>query len=612
MNHYAEYKKINEMEKKIFKYNDSDLKNILIENKKLIKEFSSLTSSEFEIIINNINHETITKLLLNNLDINQINIELDKLDKYTVKNIVKENFPFDEPRELQLETISKIYDAIEEGYKYIIIETVSGYGKSLIAATLSNIYSINKSYILTTTNQLANQHLEDFKNNNLKKLNPRSSFSCKKTSMNCSPYLCKYSKCRYYNYSDFNNDFEKPLSCEYLYSLKEGLKSNTNICTYDFFINENFYHSNYFKARKLLICDEGHNLDEKISKATSLKIHSNQFYEDMNLDMNKESKYIIQNEDYYYYLLKFKTLYSKRIKNNIKEGSTLYIKLKKRLDDICKFMNYFNRNNENLTFEINDENYWIFKAIQVNKIIEESLLAYGDVCIFMSSSIFDHKNFAFDLGIDENKIYSIRVPNILDLSKNPIRIYPDFDMSGEPIKTGAAKDSLPAIKEILKVHDNEKGVIHTSNYNQAHYITNNIENNRFITHDNENRSEILENFKNSERPLVLVSPSMNEGVDLPGDLCRFQIIFKLPYLPYEDAWINKRKSLYEDGKEWYDHKMLTKLIQSYGRGIRFENDSCKTYIMDNRIFDVIYEDLEGSEIIPKYFIDSIENLNDNS
>ncbi|ALT68978.1 helicase C-terminal domain-containing protein [Methanobrevibacter millerae] len=609
MNHYLEYKKRNDLEKKILKYDDSDLKDILIRNKNLIKEFSSLSSSEIDKKIKNINNTTITNLLINNIDISEINSELDKINKYEIKDIVKENFPLDEPRELQLETISKIYDAIEKGYKYIILEAVSGYGKSLIAATLSNIYSEEKSYFLTTTNQLANQYFYDFKKYDFVKMNPRSSFSCKKTPMKCSAYLCKYSKCRYYKYSDFNKDFDKPLSCEYLYSLKEILKSNSIICTYDFFINENFYHSNYFNTRKLLICDEAHNLDEKISESISLKINPKQFTEDMKLNIKKELQHINQNNDYYFYLLKFRTNYKNRL-NNVKKGSALYIKLKKRIDDISKFMDNF-KNNENMTFEVDSDNYWIFKPLKINKMADDSLLSYGDVSIFMSSSIFDLENFAFDLGIDKNKIYSIRVPNIFDLSKHKVEISPNFDMSGEPIETGTAEDCLPTIKKILKKHKHEKGVIHTFNYEQMKYIVSNIKNNRFITHDSENREKILENFKTSDKPLVLVSPSMNEGIDIPGDLCRFQIIFKLPYLPYENTWINKRKNLYEDGKEWYDYKMLTKLIQSYGRGIRFEEDYCKTYILDNRLFDKINEDLEDKEIIPKYFINSIENLNQN-
>ena len=609
MNDYNYYKKRNELEKKLFKYNDTDLINILVDNRDLIEEFYSCTPQEIKEKMKNINHEYLAELLLNNLFDREIDNALESLDKYEVKTIVKDNFPCKEPRELQLEAISKIYDAIENGYKFIIVEAVSGFGKSIIAATLSNIYSKDKSYILTTTDQLANQYVEDGKVKGLTKLNSRSTFRCKEMGDNCGPYKCKYTNCRFYNYSNFNNDFEKPLSCEYLYSLKEGFKSNSVICNYNFFIRENFYHSNYFKPRKLLICDEAHNIDEKISEYAALTVIYQQFEKDMGLDMLNEYEHIIQNEDYYYYLLKFKNIYRNTLKKKHK-GSKSYIPLKKQLDEISKFMSYFNKSNENLAFDLDDEDKtWIFRPVKPNKIINDSLLKFGNICIFMSSSIFDHENFAFDLGIDENEIYSLRVPNVFDLSKNPIRIYPKIHMSGEPVETGAAKESLPIIERILKIHRSEKGVIHTSNYKQSQYIKNNIHDNRLITHDWDDREEILNNFKNSDKSLVLVSPSMDEGVDLPGDLCRFQIIFKLPYLPFEDPWVNKRKNLYEDSREWYDYKMLTKLIQGYGRGIRFEGDYCKTYILDNRLFDVINKDFEGNEIIPKYFINAIENFN---
>ena len=49
-----------------------------------------------------------------------------------------------------------------------------------------------------------------------------------------------------------------------------------------------------------------------------------------------------------------------------------------------------------------------------------------------------------------------------------------LDMSGFPIETGAAEDSLPLIEQILKTHKNEKGVIHTTNYDIAKYIMNSI------------------------------------------------------------------------------------------------------------------------------------------
>ena len=91
-----------------------------------------------------------------------------------IKPEVKRNFPFKHPRPDQLETISEIVDAINQGYKYIVLEAGTGTGKSAIAATLSSIY--DSSYILTVTKQLQDQYLEDFSNLSLVK--GRRNFQC--------------------------------------------------------------------------------------------------------------------------------------------------------------------------------------------------------------------------------------------------------------------------------------------------------------------------------------------------------------------------------------------------------------------------------------------------
>ena len=51
-----------------------------------------------------------------------------------------ENFPFEQPREGQLEIIADIEEAISKGYKYIILEAGTGTGKSAIASTLARMY----------------------------------------------------------------------------------------------------------------------------------------------------------------------------------------------------------------------------------------------------------------------------------------------------------------------------------------------------------------------------------------------------------------------------------------------------------------------------------------
>lgn len=83
----------------------------------------------------------------------QVNSKQDKIQK-----TIKENFPFSTFLEDQLEILTEIVDAIEEGYKYIILE--SGVGKSAIAATLANIYK--SSFILSDNEKLQEKYHEEY------------------------------------------------------------------------------------------------------------------------------------------------------------------------------------------------------------------------------------------------------------------------------------------------------------------------------------------------------------------------------------------------------------------------------------------------------------------
>ena len=100
-------------------------------------------------------------------------------------------------------------------------------------------------------------------------------------------------------------------------------------------------------------------------------------------------------------------------------------------------------------------------------------------------------------------------------------------------------------------------------------------------------------------PTVLVSPSLTMGLDLKGDLGKWQIIVKLPY----PSLANKRVGmLFEKDKEWYKMKMFISLIQAAGRCTRTREDESVTYILDGLSGKVI---IENSKILPKHFIDRV-------
>ena len=71
---------------------------------------------------------------------------------------------------------------------------------------------------------------------------------------------------------------------------------------------------------------------------------------------------------------------------------------------------------------------------------------------------------------------------------------------------------------------------------------------------------------------------MTEGVDLKGDLSRFQIVCKVPFPFLGDKLIRKKMNKWD---WWYDLQTAKTIIQSVGRSVRSETDTAVTYILDS-------------------------------
>lgn len=92
------------------------------------------------------------------------------------------------------------------------------------------------------------------------------------------------------------------------------------------------------------------------------------------------------------------------------------------------------------------------------------------------------------------------------------------------------------------------------------------------------RAEIMANFKKSDKPLILVSPSAMLGVSLDDDYGRWQIITKVPYAYLGDASVKHRKEVITG---WYSWQTTKDVIQACGRVVRSPTDWGTTYILDS-------------------------------
>ena len=503
-----------------------------------------------------------------------------------VRSDVKAGFPFKNPRPGQLETISEIIHAIDLGFKYIVLEAGTGTGKSAVAATLCSLY--DSSYILTVTKQLQDQYLEDFPD--FKLVKGRKNFLCRHY-LNQS---CEEGKCIL---EDYSCQKEK---CDYYIQKNLALNAKTVVSNYHYMFLELNYVED-FKRRELLICDEAHNLEGTLMSQLTLEFSVGDLENYLDFEISDVILYELENGDYDVWIQFIDEICQRYIRELEKINDLKKPHLAEKASFIKHEISDCNRFVENISY---DPYSWVFnyncdyetiefKPLKIDSYAKNTLFRYGDVCIFMSASILDYKFFSKCLGIDESEIYAIRKASSFNLDNNLIKTFNGFNLSHKTIKQDAPK-TVDAIKSILDRHKNEKGIIHTVSGTCSDYLIDKVNDERLIGHDVSNRAEQLEKFKKSDKPLVLISPSMNEGVDLPGDLCRFQIIYKIPYPDLADKQIRLRANADED---WYDYKTALSLIQTYGRGMRFKDDYCVTYCIDSRISEFI----ASNSFLPDWF-----------
>jgi hypothetical protein len=83
---------------------------------------------------------------------------------------------------------------------------------------------------------------------------------------------------------------------------------------------------------------------------------------------------------------------------------------------------------------------------------------------------------------------------------------------------------------------------------------------------------------------VFLSVKMEEALDLKGDLARWQVLCKAPYLNTSDSRVARR--LEEGQWAWYHRSALRTVIQGCGRVVRAPDDYGATYLADSSLLDL--------------------------
>ena len=525
------------------------------------------------------------------------------------------------PRNSQILLINKINNAIQEGSKNIILEAGTGIGKSAIATTIANMY--DDSYILTMTKQLQEQYLDDF-GAMLVEIKGRGNYECnyKGTCDFCIKSEYNLAKCK---------------DCDYLTALNLAKDSENVITNYDYFYYVGVANPT-LNSRELLILDEAHNLERKMLALSSNELNREYIATKFGIDIfeplmnrSKSVNYLKRQPDYWMDLCDDLVGHCS---DNIKEiegdhKQDVQVTLDEFESDPDRFSNFNYVEKQQLeadakTFNsiklgleakdliidlpdiemIRSNRMDISTEFKPYSVVDETndLLKLGNIRIFLTGTLGSKEKFCEWNNINPDETFYIYQKSPFDVKNRPI--YTDFvgSMSGRRRNVPRWKNdkALLKVRELLDRHLGQKGVVHTSSNEQAHWIMENLKEYNFMFVGGSDRNEVLSDFSESDDSIVLIGASIKDGVDFKGDLCRFQIIFKIPY-PQLNEQVKYRKDL---DPKWYYYQAVMSLMQAYGRGIRDKDDWCVMYIIDSdfmRLFDF------NRNFFNEYFAEAIKN-----
>lgn len=246
--------------------------------------------------------------------------------------------------------------------------------------------------------------------------------------------------------------------------------------------------------------------------------------------------------------------------------------------------------------ELSLEPIWAFDYL------DKYVFSRYDMVFLMSGTILDKNLFCQLNGLDIKKsvYYSIESP--FPVKNRPIYYMPVGKMSYLK-KEETFKNYVPFINKILNKYSDKKGIIHTNSFELANWVYRDVNDSRLVFHDSSNKDEMLKEHFETNKPSVMVSPSMDTGVSFDDDKARFQIIAKIPYPSLASQ---KNKLRQKNNPDWYAWKTVSGIIQMTGRAVRSNTDFADTIIIDSSFGDILRY---SGHLFPNWFQRAINKVN---
>jgi len=246
------------------------------------------------------------------------------------------------------------------------------------------------------------------------------------------------------------------------------------------------------------------------------------------------------------------------------------------------------------------------KPLDPGRYLHHTVWDRGNKFALLSATILDKDAFCRGVGLDPSTVALVDVPHTFPLENRPL-----YDVTQGKMTYEHRDETLPDVARLLvrlmAHHPAEKGIVHCHSYAIQERLADRLDDfgvaARIRAHDRESRDAALEEWKATTDPDVFLSVKMEEALDLRGDLARWQVCCKAPYLNTNDSRVARR--LAEGQWAWYYRVALRTVIQAAGRVVRAPDDHGATYLADSSLLDLF--DRARTDM-PDWFVDAVDGM----
>lgn len=543
------------------------------------------------------------------------------------------------PRDNQLSQVERIVGVmLDDNARHVILSAPTGTGKSIIGAVVADVVhtiksphqKANASFLLTATNALGQQYFDTFSNpddkldTTFRFIKGATNYECSALSTDQELQTAENCSIRLFQKTGMDQIISEHCNtCEF--QINRGLrdKSRHLITNYSYYFTDRMA-MELLARRTVCVFDEAHLLNDLFTDhcaimftekgllvtaqevSDNLKLGSTEIFKHLKMIGSHLANKKIDDKTYMTYIRVLADVYTEiteaaqlEAERSVRAPAT-YLKLNKlakkylgragKILDLLEhnFPHVFEYKEKNPKFQQNDHEVSI-KPIFISGMFEK--LVNADHNLLMSATISDQYAKRTLTLEPSDRVHHIRLDPQFPRENKKVIFFKPMSLNYTSMKDPETVKKLCAHSyQIVKHHTDkgERGIILAPSFSIVESIAGTLRGMldskkiKIFEHvRGEKLVDWLEVFKAYNKgPAVFLTPSGFEGLDLPGELSRFQIITKAPFGSLGDRRIKVILDTYPD---IYSETALMKVVQGAGRSVRSMTDYATTYMLDQGI-----------------------------